>query len=109
MADILLSPPLVFLISLALMWLFSCAASLLEHPQKEAAGKTEPYACGENVSSERVEPDYGGFFPFAIFFTLIHVGGLMLATWGLTGGMNVWPAALYAAGIAVILAVLFLD
>jgi NADH-quinone oxidoreductase subunit A len=43
-------------------------------------GKTKAYACGEDVKEHRIRPDYAEFFPFAFFFTLMHVIALMIAT-----------------------------
>lgn len=107
--EIFLSPPVVFVIALL------CAMAVSEFfagwaPKgTESAGKELPYACGEDVPAEKVLPDYQRFFPFAIFFTLLHVAGLMLATWGLNstaGGFELVLA--YVGSVAVILAVLFL-
>ena len=45
-----------------------------------ADGKTKAYACGEDVKDHRVRPNYSEFFPFAFFFTIMHVIVLMIAT-----------------------------
>ncbi len=47
---------------------------------KVPGGKTKPYACGEDVPSGSIHPDYSQFFPFAFFFTIMHVVALMLTT-----------------------------
>jgi NADH-quinone oxidoreductase subunit A len=108
--DILLFPPVVFIISL----LFAAGLSELVSgwaPAPGAAagsGKNKPYACGEEISSEKMIPDYQEFFPFAIFFTLLHVAGLVLATWSLnplSAGLEMVVG--YVAAVAVILAILF--
>ena len=44
------------------------------------AGECKSYACGEDVKENRMQPDYSEFFPFAFFFTVLHVIALMLAT-----------------------------
>lgn len=44
------------------------------------AGATRPYACGEDVPDHRMQPDYAQFFPFAFFFTIMHVVALIVAT-----------------------------
>lgn len=46
----------------------------------DSPGKTKAYACGENPITNRVQPNYGEFFPFAFFFTIMHVVALMVAT-----------------------------
>jgi NADH-quinone oxidoreductase subunit A len=110
--NILLFPPVVFIISL----LFAMALSALLSPMAAkparipGSAKHKAYGCGEDVPEDqaRAIPDYQGFFPFAIFFTLLHVAGLMLATWSfnpLSAGIEL--VAGYAAAVIVILAILF--
>lgn len=38
------------------------------------------YACGEDISDSRIQPDYSQFFPFAFFFTILHVMALIVTT-----------------------------
>ena len=47
---------------------------------KQPEGKFKAYACGEDMKENRVNPDYGQFFPFAFFFTIMHVVALIVAT-----------------------------
>ena len=110
--DILLFPPVVFIISL----LFSLALAEFLTPLAAApkrvpgSAKHNAYGCGEDVPEGKVDPDYHGFFPFAIFFTLLHVAGLMLATWSfnpMSAGIGLVFG--YVAAVAVILAILFVD
>jgi NADH:ubiquinone oxidoreductase subunit 3 (subunit A) len=109
--NIFLTPPLVFLISLLAIWVFSKLASSVEHVRREAEGKTEPYACGEEYPAEKATPEYGQFFPFAIFFTVLHVAGLMLATFALSSHVSVfWQyGGFYILAIAITLAMLFVE
>ncbi len=82
MNELLLSPPVAFLIVLAV----SLGLSYLSVPLafRRKAGLPGPsldsYACGEEVPPPRVQPDYSQFFPFAFFFTILHVVALMVAT-----------------------------
>jgi hypothetical protein len=39
-----------------------------------------PYACGEDLPTHMIQPDYGQFFPFAFFFTILHVVALTATT-----------------------------
>ncbi|HBA59213.1 MAG TPA: hypothetical protein DCZ92_00025 [Elusimicrobia bacterium] len=110
--DILLFPPVVFIISLLFALGLSELLSPLSATPARVAGsaKHKAYGCGEEVTSEKADPDYNGFFPFAIFFTLLHVAGLMLATWSfnpMSEGIGLVFA--YLASVAVILAILFVD
>ncbi|MDR0291638.1 MAG: NADH-quinone oxidoreductase subunit A [Elusimicrobium sp.] len=110
MANFLLFPPVIFIVAYALIWLFSkLTAGFAPKPDNTPQGKLDPYACGEEYESKKVEPDYKTFFPFAIFFTVIHVAGLMIATlaassvgWVLTGF-----AVMYVVSIAAVFAVLY--
>ena len=106
----LMFPPAAFIVALlfaiCLSWFFSGWAP---SPKTEAgSGKNKPYACGEDVKAEKMIPDYQEFFPFAIFFTLLHVAGLMLATWSLNSlSAGIELVVGYVAAVAVILAILF--
>ena len=40
----------------------------------------ESYACGQRDVRHYVNPDYRQFFPFAFFFTIMHVLALVVAT-----------------------------
>jgi NADH-quinone oxidoreductase subunit A len=44
------------------------------------AGAESSYACGEEAPKSRSRPEYGQFFPYAFFFTIMHVAALVLAT-----------------------------
>jgi NADH:ubiquinone oxidoreductase subunit 3 (subunit A) len=110
--DILLFPPVTFVVSLLFVMALSALLSPLAAKPARVAGsaKHKAYGCGEDVPVDqaRAVPDYQGFFPFAIFFTLLHVAGLMLATWSfnpLSAGIELVFA--YAAAVMVILAILF--
>ncbi len=110
--SILLFPPVTFAVALLFVMLLSAVLSPLSARPARVPGsaKHKPYGCGEEVPSEKAIPDYQGFFPFAIFFTLLHVAGLMLATWSfnpLSAGMGLVFG--YLASVAVILAILFVD
>lgn len=106
----LMFPPVVFIIAfLFAMCLSEFFAGWAPSPKTEpGSGKNRPYACGEEVPAEKTIPDYQEFFPFAIFFTLLHVAGLMLATWSLNPlCAGVEMVAGYLAAVAIILAILF--
>ncbi len=106
----LMFPPVTFIIALLFAMALGEFFSGWAPAPKTAAGsgKNKPYACGEDVPAEKMVPDYQEFFPFAIFFTLLHVAGLMLATWSLNPlGAGIEMVVGYVAAVAVILAILF--
>ncbi len=84
MKSLILLPPIAFGIYLLVIWLIFKLTSVMSPGTTCTGAKAKPYACGEEFPSAKVEPDYSRFFPFAIFFTLIHVAGLMIATLALT-------------------------
>ena len=49
-------------------------------PRARQPGHLKPYASGEDVADHRAQPDFSQFFHFAIFFTLMHVLALVVAT-----------------------------
>ena len=74
----LLQPPLAFLILLAASALLLLAMGRLGLRRRRRL--TDPYACGEELATHMIQPDYGQFLPFAFFFTILHVIALMAAT-----------------------------
>ncbi|MFA5875380.1 MAG: hypothetical protein WC901_01650 [Candidatus Margulisiibacteriota bacterium] len=81
MQQMLLTPPITFLVLLAFIWLIAlwCAKLSIKHgTTKERV--SEAYSCGEEFSGHMIQPDYSQFFPFAFFFTILHVVALIIAT-----------------------------
>ncbi len=93
----ILMPPIAFLIILLLSFIFSGIFQGLSAKGKETAGKEKSYACGEDVATNKAQPDYSQFFPFAFFFTIMHVLVLMIAT--VTKGIIGLPLLYLAAGV----------
>ncbi|WP_424244035.1 NADH-quinone oxidoreductase subunit A [Elusimicrobium posterum] len=112
MENIFLYPPIIFAVAFIGIWLFSKLTSNFS-PRKPSKpkGKFDAYACGEDYTEKKIEPDYKMFFPFAIFFTVLHVAGLMIAT--LAAASTAWVttglACLYICSVGVILVVLYAD
>ncbi len=80
---LLLLPPLAFAGLLLLVWLHTRGLSTLSAPRRPGEarpGALRAYACGEDVPDHRMQPDYAAFFPFAYFFTIMHVVALLVAT-----------------------------
>lgn len=80
MENILLSPLVAFLLLLAFVLFFAWITRFMAPKGAESTGKGESYACGEDVKIHKVQPDYRQFFPFAFFFTIMHVVVLIVAT-----------------------------
>jgi len=78
---ILSSPLVAFIIICAVVVLSSlllsrCAFREKVHPD----GEKKAYSCGEEFTGHTIKPDYSQFFPFAFFFTILHVVALVIAT-----------------------------
>ena len=102
-----LMPPLAFLILLAAAVGLSFGLSRLSFKKRVGDGGLEPYACGEELPSHMIQPDYGQFLPFAMFFTLLHVVALMGATVPQAGMASLVIAGVYLLGAFVGLTVLY--
>ena len=99
----LLWSPVVFLVALAASLGLYTLMGVLSIPfnRKPGSGGMKSYACGEDVPDHRAQPDYAQFFPFAFFFTIMHVFALIVAT--VPGGSPV--AAAIAVGYVMVSAV----
>jgi NADH:ubiquinone oxidoreductase subunit 3 (subunit A) len=107
MNNLLFSPPVAFLIVLFVIYLLGLLFSKISYrPQKQEQGSGEAYACGEDSYDSSAQPDYSVFFPFAFFFTLAHVGTLIIMTVTLTNFQSFNLALLYILGIVVGLSIL---
>jgi NADH:ubiquinone oxidoreductase subunit 3 (subunit A) len=80
MGNILLSPPVAFLILLVVVVFMMYLSKFMAAKGTVSAGKEEAYASGEDFKVHKVQPDYSQFFPFAFFFTIMHVVALIVAT-----------------------------
>ena len=89
MEKILLSPPVAFIILLGIALLLSLFSKYVAAKGALASGKEKSYACGEDVKLNKVQPDYSQFFPFAFFFTIMHVTVLIVAT--VPKGISIMP------------------
>jgi hypothetical protein len=108
MSMILLVPPVAFTIILMVVWVLSSASSSLSLKRQGPRGALDkPYAGGEDVERHRFQPDYGQFFPFAFFFTIMHVVTLIVATAPARTLESLSIAAIYVLGALVGLVMLF--
>lgn len=79
MVETFLYPIVTFLIFLILVFLLYVLAGKLGPKFKEAKYKLKSYACGEESPGENKPQSYG-LFHVAFFFTVLHVGALLIAT-----------------------------
>ena len=80
--DFLLSPAVAFTIVFVVIFFTALLFSRLSFRRKTAqsADEKKAYSCGEEFTGHMIQPDYSQFFPFAFFFTILHVVALVIAT-----------------------------
>ncbi|MEN6561760.1 MAG: hypothetical protein ABFD52_13400 [Acidobacteriota bacterium] len=96
---ILLSPPLAFFVFLAAaLGLYALGRGMAPKLTK-AGGKLKTYACGEDIPGTKVQFGYRLFFFVALFFTMMHVAVLVIAT--VPSGKIVFFALIYLVVIVL--------
>ena len=81
MDRVLLTPPVCFVVVLLMVSAFSALLSNLSFKSKNRPDDIgTSYACGEDIKTHLMQPDYSQFFPFAFLFTVLHVVALTIAT-----------------------------
>lgn len=104
MTEILLVPPVAFALYLILVAMLSGIGRVMagtNHPS--SAIKSSSYASGEAPLASSGAPGYRQFFQVALFFAVLHLGVLVLASGGFSAG-----AGLYMLGLALALVALIL-
>jgi NADH:ubiquinone oxidoreductase subunit 3 (subunit A) len=102
--DILISPPVGFLIFLFIGYLLYLLGGRMAPKLKKAGGKLATYACGEDLPGIKIQFGYRLFFFIALFFTMMHVAALVIAT--IPGGKIVFFGIIYLLMISLSIAAL---
>jgi len=102
--DLLLSPVAVFVIVIAVILILAWLAKRLETRSNPTPGKVEPYACGQDVPTGRIQPGYDDFFHFAFLFTILEVAVLVVGT--ITANA-IWLSIAILAVVALAILILF--
>jgi NADH-quinone oxidoreductase subunit A len=92
-SDYLLSLPVAFLLFTGIAALIYLLGKRMAPKLNKAGGKLTTYACGEDIPGVKIQFGYRLFFFIALFFTIMHVAALMIAT--VPAGKIVWFAVLY--------------
>ena len=101
--NILLSPPLAFLIYILLVVLISLLGRTLAGKSPANAMKSSIYGSGEAAPTNLAVPGYRPFFLIALFFAILHLGVLILGSGGLTVMSGIYLLGLVFALLALIL------
>jgi NADH:ubiquinone oxidoreductase subunit 3 (subunit A) len=101
--QLLLTPPFAFLIYLGLAGLLSCVGRQLAAKSPSSPLQSSTYAGGERAPEDGALPGYANTFVIALFFAVLHVGVLLLASGG-------WSplAVIYLAGLVLTLTALMI-
>ncbi len=103
MNEMLLYPPIAFLIFMALASLLVWLGRGMAGPETPSEVKTSLYTGGESHHLNRGAPGYRPFFLIALFFAILHLGVLMIGTGSLT-----WMSGVYMVGLILALVALIL-
>ena len=76
----LLSPPIAFLFFLGVAFALFALGKAMAPSLTKVGGKLTTYACGEDIPGIKVQFGYRLFFFVALFFTIMHVAVLVIAT-----------------------------
>jgi NADH:ubiquinone oxidoreductase subunit 3 (subunit A) len=101
--NVLLSPPIAFLIYIPLVLVIVWFGKQLAGPSISDPSKNSIYGSGEEAPSYIAAPGYKPFFLVALFFAILHLGMLVL---GLAGGTGTAIVYLIGLGIGLIALIL---
>ena len=106
--SIILTPPVAFIIILAAVLALASLLSRISYKAKgDEEASTKAYACGEDMPTSMIQPDYSAFFPFAFLFTILHVVALVVTTVPIGTIGSFTMAVIYVIGAITALFILF--
>jgi len=103
MDDFIFSPPIAFIVYLLLVSILVGIGRVLAGPANLTSGKTSTYTGGEVSPTELASPGYRPFFVLGLFFAVLHLGVLVIASSDLTA-----VGAIYLIGLMFTLLALIL-
>jgi NADH:ubiquinone oxidoreductase subunit 3 (subunit A) len=101
--EVILTPPIAFLIYIPLVMLITWLGRQLAGPQVEDPAKKSSYGSGEKAPTIAAAPGYRPFFLVALFFAILHLGMLVLGIGNLS-----WHHAIYIIGLSLALVAMIL-
>jgi len=101
--DIILSPPIAFLIYLPLTYFIVLIGQAMAGKQKSSPEKSSTYGSGEAAPTNLAAPGYQPFFLIAFFFAILHLGILVLGTSAMSTPSIIFLAGMILGLIALIL------
>lgn len=103
MAEVLLSPPVAFLVYIVLVAILSGVGRMLAGPTRITPLKASVYASGEAPPTRPAAPGYRPFFVIALFFAVLHLGVLIVGSGGLTLVTGMYLVGLLLTLLALVL------
>ena len=103
MHNVILGPPIAFLIYLAVAGILHALGRYLAGPTEVMPLKRSTYSSGEAPPAHTAAPGYRPFFVIALFFAILHLGVLVLGIGGLTLATGIYLGGLFLALLALIL------
>ena len=112
--SVMLTPPVALLAYIGLVALLFGFGRLLAPAARPSAAQSSLYAGGEVAATSKAAPGYRRFFVVALFFAVLHLGAMVLATAAMAGGLALVPAIgtmllVYLGGLALALIILLLS
>jgi hypothetical protein len=101
MASSIFLPPVAAVLILLAVLLLSRGMKATAFRGELGAGARSAYSCGEDMPRNSYRPEYGQFFSYAFFFTIMHVAALVLATVPAGAAGPYILAALYVAAALI--------
>ena len=101
--DVLTSPFVIFVVAVPLECLMYLWSRTVAPASLASENKNMPYVGGEPAVAQNYQPGYQ-FFYVALFFTLVHVAALVLAT--MPTGLLPWASLGYLGLVAVAVMIL---
>jgi NADH:ubiquinone oxidoreductase subunit 3 (subunit A) len=101
--EVLLSPPIAFLVYIPLVTLIALLGRKLASRSVTSEIKTSLYHSGEEAPTKFASPGYKPFFLVALFFAILHLGILVLGIGDLSITEETYLIGLMIALIALIL------
>ncbi|MCC6146860.1 MAG: hypothetical protein IT308_04765 [Anaerolineaceae bacterium] len=101
--EILLSPPIAFLLYIPLVLIILWIGKQLAGPETPNEVKSSVYGSGEEAPTYLAAPGYRPFFLIALFFAVLHLGMLILGTSPLNLASGIFLVGLALSLVALIL------
>lgn len=101
--EIILTPPIAFLIYIPLVVVFLFLGRALAGPEKPNPEKSSVYGGGEIAPTHLAAPGYRPFFLVALFFAILHLAMLVVGSGTLNATLVPYLIGLLLALLALVL------